>query len=261
MFIRGFYNAAQSMIVKQRELNTVANNIANVNTVGFRKDEAILNTFMDELIWVQRRRATHDGTFQQTYVDELHTYLEQGSLEFTESRFDLAIWGNVYFNITDRNNNTFQTRAGQFELDEEGYLILGSARRIQGENGWRGGRVQGQNGDIFIGHDDFVVRADGAILHGETGELIDDLLLTYIPEDANVRKVSDNLFIYDGDAVMPEGERFDIIQGAFEKSNVDPNKEMTKALELQRLFEASSAALKAFDMINSKNADMARLNR
>jgi flagellar basal body rod protein FlgG len=252
MFMRGFYNAGQAMIVKQRELDTIANNINNINTPGYRKDEITLNTFMDELIWVQRRRATHSGTFQQTYVEESRTNLEQGSLEFTQSRFDFAIFGNVYFNVTDRAGNTYQTRAGQFELDDEGYLTMGII-----------GRVQGENGDIYIGHDDFWVSSDG-VIYTEDGDLIDTLLLTYIPPDApaaDVRKVGNNLFEYIGGAAMPDDERFDIIQGAFEKSNVDPNKEMVRIIELQRLFEASSAALKAFDMINQRNADMAKLNR
>jgi len=251
MFMRGFYNATQAMIVKQREIDTVANNIANINTSGFRKDEVTLNTFMEELIWVQRRRATHDGTFQQTYVEENRTFLEQSSLEFTESRFDVAIYGNVYFNITDRNGNTFQTRAGQFELDDEGYLCLGGS-----------GRVQGENGNIYIGTDDFVISSDGVITVG--GVDVDTLLLTYIPFDApasDVRKISDNLFAYDGGEIIPDGETFDIIQGAFEKSNVDGNKEMTKAIELQRLFEANSSVIKAFDMINNRSSDLAKLNR
>ena len=252
MFMRGFYNSAQAMIVKQRELDAVSNNINNINTPGYRKDEVTLNTFMDELIWVQGRRATHSGTFQQTYVEESRTNLEQSSLEFTYSRFDFAIHGDVYFNITDRAGNTYQSRAGQFELDNEGYLCLG-----------RSGRLQGVNGDIYVGHDDFVVNTDGTIVNTD-GELIAQLLLTYIPPDApavDVLKIGDNLISYVGGAEMPEGERFDIIQGAFEKSNVDANKEMVKLLELQRMFEANSAILKAFDMINSRSADLAKLNR
>jgi flagellar basal body rod protein FlgG len=206
---------------------------------------------MDELILVQRRRATHDGTFQQTFVEESRSNLEQAIFEFTESRFDMAIYGNVYFNVTDRFGNTFQTRAGQFELDNEGYLTLASA-----------GRVQGQNGGIYIGTDDFWVSSEGVIFT-DAGAL-DTLLLTYIPIDApaaDVRKVGDNLFDYIGGEPMPAGERFDIIQGAFEKSNVDGNKEITRAIEIQRLFEANSFVVKAFDMINNRNADMAKLNR
>ena len=249
--MRGFYNATQAMLVKQRELEAVSNNVNNINTSGFRKDEITLNTFMDELIWVQNRRATHSGTLQQQFVEENRTNLEQSALEFTYSRFDFAIYGNMYFNVTDPRGNTYQTRAGQFELDSEGYLCLG-----------RSGRVQGLNGDIFIGSDDFEVRNDGSII--TEGGAIDTLLLTYIPEDApafDVRKVGNHLLNYIGNAEMPEGERFEIIQGAFEKSNVDANKEMIKALELQRLFEANSAVIKAIDSINSRSADLAKLNR
>jgi len=249
MFIRGFYNSSQAMLVKQREIDAITNNVTNINTPGFRKETVTLNTFMDELIWVQRRRATHDGTFQQTYAENSRTFLEQSNFEFTESRFDIAIWGNVYFNVTDRFGNTFQTRAGQFELDDEGYLTLG-----------RSGRVQGINGDIYIGHDDFVVNSDGVILTTQA-EIIDSFLLTYIPPDADVRKISDNLFLYEGDEMLPAGETFDVIQGAFEKSNVDANREMTRLIEVQRMFEANSAMIKAFDLINNRNADMARLNR
>jgi len=191
--MRGFYNAAQAMIVKQRELNSTANNINNINTAGFKKDDVTVNTFKDELIWVRGRRATHDGTLQQTYVEESRTNLDNGALEWTESRFDLAIWGNVYFNVTDRYGNTLQTKAGQFELDNEGYLVLG-----------RAGRVQGQNGDIYIGTDDFVVNEAGVII--TPAGVLDTLLLTYIPPNApteDVRKVGDNLLQYIGDAVIP----------------------------------------------------------
>jgi flagellar basal body rod protein FlgG len=252
MLLRGFYNSAQAMIVKQRELDAVSNNIGGINTPGFRKDIVSLNTFQDELIWVQKRRATHSGTFQQTFVEQSRTQLEQGGLEFTDSRFDVAIWGDVYFNITDRFGNTFNTRAGQFELDNEGFLVLGGA-----------GRVQGLFGDIYIGHHDFEVSNTGVIRGGEDGAEIDTLLLTFIPADGNVRKISDNLYSHDGAGTdeLPEGLTFNVIQGAFEKSNVDPNREMTRLIEMQRLFEASSVALRRFDQINNRTADMANINR
>jgi flagellar basal body rod protein FlgG len=252
MFLRGFYHAAQSMIVRQRELDAVANNVDNINTAGFRRDKVTLNTFQEELIWVQNRRAFHDGSFQQLFVEESHTILEQGALEFTYSRFDMAIFGDVYFNITDRNGNTFNTRAGQFELDNEGFLVLGDS-----------GRVQGLSGDIYIGHHDFEVRHDGTIVGGEDGAAIDQLLLTYIPSDANVRKIGNNLFAHDGAGTdeLPVGLNFNVIQGAFEKSNVDPNREMARVIELQRLFEASSVVLRAMDNINNRTADLASINR
>lgn len=241
--LRGFYNAAQGMIVKQRQLDAIGNNIVNVNTSGYRKDEVVTNTFMDELILVNGRRET-SGHFLQTYADISKTNLEQSNFTYTESNFDVAIYGNVYFNIRDDAGNVYQTRNGQWELDGEGYLILGKS-----------GRVQGQNGDIFLGVDDFQINNDGVI--SINGEVVDTLLLTYIPPEADVDKLGDNLMLYEGGEQLPAGEFFDVIQGAWEHSNVDGNKEITQLMEAHRLYEANSKILKALDQINSKAVDIA----
>ena len=238
---RAFYNLAQAMINHQRSLDAMANNVANINTAGYKKDEIVTNTFQEELILVENRRKT-SGSFAQTYVDVNVTNLEQGSLEFTESPFVIAIHGNVYFNVESPSGRILQTRKGQFELHGEGYLCLSDS-----------GRVQSERGDIFIGNDDFIVDNEGNILNTD-GEIIDRLMLSYIPADANVEKVGDNLYAYDGDMTIPEGEKFDIIQGAFEKSNVDANKEITHAMEVQRLFEAASSILKYMDTLNGRAA-------
>ena len=94
---------------------------------------------------------------------------------------------------------------------------------------------------------------EGNILN-ENGEVIEKLRLSYIPENADVTKVGNDLFSYDGDMTIPAGEKYDIIQGCFEKSNVDANKEITSLMETQRLFEASSAVLKYMDTINGRAA-------
>ena len=221
---RAFYNLTQSMLNHQRSLDAISNNLTNINTAGYKKDEIRMNTFQEELILVSNRRKT-SGKFVQTYVDTSKSNLEQSSFEFTESPFDIGIQGNVYFNIQGTNGNVYQTRCGQFELDGEGYLCLNDS-----------GRVLGQSGEIYI------------------GEVIEKLRLSYIPENADVTKVGNNLFSYDGDMTIPEGEKYDIIQGCFEKSNVDANKEITSLMETQRLFEASSAVLKYMDTINGRAA-------
>lgn len=243
--LRGFYNAAQGMINKQRQLDTIGNNIVNANTAGYRKDEVVLNTFMDELILVNERTET-SGHLLQTYVEVTKTNLEQSNFTFTDSTFDVGIFGNVYFNILARDGEVYQTRNGQWELDAEGYLVLGKS-----------GRVQGQNGDIFLGTDDFIIRNDGTILINN--EPYDQLLLTYIPPDADVEKIGDNLMSYDGDGAIPEGEIYDVIQGAWEHSNVDGNKEVTQMMEAQRLYEANSKILRALDSINSRAVEIAAI--
>lgn len=245
--LRGFYNSAQAMINKERALEAISNNISNITTAGYKKDEIVTNTFMEELILVNERTET-SGTMQQTYVDLSKTNLEQESFQYTESRFDVGIYGNVYFNIASPDGNVYQTRNGQWELDDEGFLTLNAS-----------GRVQGENGDIYIGNDDFIIDNKGVITAAD-GQVIDTLLLTYIPPAADVEKIGNNLMSYNGGEELPAGETFDIIQGCFENSNVDGNKEMTQAIEVQRLYEANSKILQYMDAINSKaNEEIARL--
>lgn len=241
---RGYYNAAQSMINQQRIIDAISNNVANVNTAGYRKDEIVLSTFQEQLYLINEKTDT-DGVSIQTYVDSSKTSLEQGTFEWTGSTFDVGIYGNVYFNIAYEkdDNNIYQTRNGQFALDNEGYLALTGM-----------GRVQGQNGDIYIGSDDFLIDENGIITDMEGNE-IDQLLLTYIPPDADVHKEGDSLFLYDGDEQLPDDEEYVVIQGAFEKSNVDSVKEMTMAIEAHRMYEASSKILQYFDTINRTSAE------
>ena len=239
---RGYYTAAQGMINQQRILDAISNNVSNINTAGYRKDEIKLNTFQEQLYLVSKRRET-SGTCFQTYVDVSKTNLEQGGFEFTDSVFDMGIYGNMYFNIRyNKDGEVYQSRNGQFGLDDEGYLWLGGV-----------GRVQGQNGDIYIGHDKFVVTEQGVIMDYEEN-VIDTLLLTYIPPEADVHKEGDSLFLYDGDEQLPEGESFVVVQFGYEKSNVDAVKEITQAMQAHRMYEANSKILQYFDTINQRAA-------
>ena len=239
---RGYYISAQNMINQQRILDNISNNLSNINTSGYRKEDIRLNTFQEQLFLVSKRRET-SGTSYQTYVDQSKTNLEQGTFEFTDSVFDMGIYGNVYFNIRyNKDGEVYQSRNGQFGLDDEGYLWLGGV-----------GRVQGQNGDIYIGTDDFTVTEQGVILDYDEN-VIDTLLLTYIPPEADVHREGDNLFLYDGDEQLPEDELFVVVQGGYEKSNVDAIKELTQAMQAQRMYEASSKILQYFDTINQRAA-------
>jgi len=292
--LRGYYNAAQAMLVKQRELDTISNNIANVNTAGFKKDTAVLDTFQREFVLVRQRKAI-SGKVQQTYLRENITDLEQSNLTSTESPFDVAVIGNMYLNVKVPDNaswapdftetrrtaagtgvapsvyppgyvqggevpdengyqnppgQTLLTRNGQFELDGDGYLCLndGAAKAM---------RVQGEGGDIQIGTKDFVISDTGVISTYDRNDAsvppveVARLALTYVPPSADVQKIGNTLFRYDGEqAGVPDGERYAVVQGAFERSNVDPNEEMTKAMRAQRMYEANSKVLQAFQQVN-----------
>lgn len=240
--LRSFYIASNGIINQQRTINTISNNIANSQTPGFKSDLSVKNTFARELILLNGGRKNDTGTIEYQYTQESYTQLEQGSFEFTQRPLDIAIEGPVYFNVLNRDGEQCLTRNGQFDLDDEGYLCLTGA-----------GRVIGTNGEIYIGKSDFSVDNKGAIF--VDGQQAGALSLTYVEPGTTVLKKGDNLFTTQGDTgEVPADVKINIIQGAFERSNVDTGVEMTRAIEAQRSFESLSSALKIIDSINQSAA-------
>lgn len=247
---RGYYYACNGMIMNQRRLDCIGNNLANASTAGYKRDTILVERFDERMILVKHRQAL-SGTFAQTYVDDSYTDLEQGFFEQTDSPFDVAIWGDVYFNIAAYNGETMLTRNGDWELDEEGYLSLSNS-----------GRVLGENGEIYLGDKDFVIDVDGRIyqqnaLTGER-EFVDRLRLSYIDRNADVTKFGANMFTAVTATDVPEDLRFDIVQGALERSNIDYNYELTMMMNANRLFESSSKILQLCDSMNQTASSLCK---
>ena len=163
---RGYYYAANGMIMNQRKLDCIGNNLANMSTAGYKRDTVLPNSFQEQMILVKHREEL-SGTFRHTYIDTSYTDLKQGFFEFTESPFDVADSGDVYFNLAGYYDVTILTRHGNWELDSEGYLCLSTS-----------GRVLGENGEIYLGTKEFTIDVDGTIYRN--GERVDKLLLSYI---------------------------------------------------------------------------------
>ena len=237
---RGIYHSGNGLIMNQRKLDAIGNNLTNMSTPGYRVDNILVNTFAEEMILVKHREET-SGKFVHTYIDTSYTNLEQGTFEFTDSLFDVAINGDVYFNINSYTGEQMLTRNGHWELDSAGYLCLSNS-----------GRILGEKGEIYLGNKDFVIDPEGNIY--QDGQLIDKLLLSYIDPDGDIDKFGANMFTSVQAGAVPEGTRYEIIQGAYERSNIDLNYELTMMMNAQRMYEASSSVFKVIDAINQKSA-------
>ena len=242
---RGFYYACNGMIMNQRKLDCIGNNLTNMYTPGYKRDTIITNRFQEQMILVKHREEL-SGTFAQTYVDTSYTDLGQGTFEYTGTPFDVAINGDVYFNIAGYNGENMLTRNGQWELDAEGYLCLSNS-----------GRILGETGEIYLGNKDFVIDNDGAIY--QDGQLVDRLRLSYIDPEGNVDKFGANMFTSVQAGEVPEGTRYEIIQGAYERSNIDVNYEMTMMMNANRIYEASSTLAKLYDSMNQKATSLCKI--
>ena len=250
--LRGYYTAANGMINEQRILNVITNNMANAKTAGYKSDEAIPTTFAEELLLINGDHSA-TGTIRYRTINHTFTDLEQGTFENTGSRLDMAIVGNVYFNIEERRSGeTLLTRNGQFTINGEGYLTLGSSGYVLDGNGQR----------IQLGTADFQVDRFGTITTDDGRTF--DLGLTYIAAGTDIEKVDDNLMRpYDNTALnaVPADENYQIKQGWYERSNVDVAEETIKAMDSQHVFTACSTALKILNSVNQIAAnDLAKIN-
>ncbi len=240
--LRGYYTSANGIINQERILDIITNNLANAKTAGYKFDTAIPTTFEDKLLLLRDGRRSETGTIQYRTIMESYTTLDSGTFENTGSPLDMAVMGSVYFNIRKRTSGeVLLTRNGQFNLDDEGYLSLGSAGRVIDING----------NDIQLGTSDFRVSERGEITTGDGRQF--QLALTFVEDADDVEKIDTNLFrTYDGLGWnnIPEGMVYRIRQGWYERSNVDVADEMTKAMDANALFRANTQALQIINSVN-----------
>ena len=240
---QGFYNLASSVLTQTRNLNVISNNMANVATPGYKSDEAIIKTFHEEMVY--RNGNTNKSNPVQigeralmVGVDRNYTDYTQGTIQPTTSPLDMALMEAGFF-VINTDDGTGYTRNGSFSLDEEGYLSL------QGM-----GRVQGTNGDIFLGTDQINVSSNGTIFHAETGAVMGQIsVVDFNDYDEDLVKSNGDVYIATGE---PEVVERTMMQKALEGSNANPIKEMTAMMASQRTMQSSAQLLSMYDQLTAK---------
>lgn len=238
--IRSFFTATSGVITENKNLTVRSNNIANVNTSGFKKDIPLTEGFAEMLI---TRLATNDtatlggnefiNVSRGVYTD--HTV---GGFTDTERPFDFAIRGDGYFVVQDDNGNQFLTRDGAFFRDEEGYLCH-----------VRGGRVlSSDGGSIQLTGDEFYVDAHGNI--SEAGEIVGALAVESVEQVDTLVKVGEGFFARPNDAQPVENAV--ILWKQLEHSNVNITQEMSDVIACSRHFQACSQVMKIIDELTQK---------
>ena len=205
----------------------LANNLANVGTTGFKRDDAFTDWFVE---------AVREGGYKS------YTSFSQGELIRTDNPLDMAISGNGFFTVETRTGVHF-TRNGHFTVDNDGFLENSEGHRLQGENGPIS--VIGTTGNI------------GAVEITRTGELyvdgnlVDRLAIASIPDIRRLQKIGTNLFRAPDDILVTQldPDAVDIRQGILEGSNVQPVSEMVSLIELQRNFESTQRVARAMDQV------------
>jgi flagellar basal-body rod protein FlgF len=227
--IRGLYTAATGMMVQRGRMDALTNNLVNADTTGYKNDEVMTSSF--DSVMLKRINdpsvsvvGTNAGPYSfGTHVDELVTDFSDGIYEQTDQDTDLSLTGNGFFVVETPNGERY-TRAGNFAVDIDGYLVTSD-----------GNYVLGQSGRIRVGSDTFGVSEDGTV----TGEnAVSDKLRLVAFQDGTLRKEGNSLYYaYEG-AQPQDAAGCKVMQGFLEGSNVSVADSMVDMLTLYRKYEA-----------------------
>ena len=248
--VRGLFIAGTGMFTQQRRMDVVTNNIVNAETIGFRKDTMVTQSFRDLII--DRIRDPNSGNTRVgplntgIFSDETLISFALGPLEQTSRYSDMAVEGDGFFVVETEEGERY-TRAGDFFVNEEGYLLNPDGHYVLGD----AGRMQvGQN---------FVMAVDGTITR-EDGTEAGRLRIVDFEDRLVLRKQGHNLFYAHNDAPPAEMENPRVLQGMIENSNVDIGREIVDMIEVTRSYEANQRIARMTDeTLNRAVNDVGRL--
>lgn len=246
--LQGFYSAAAGMFMQQRHLNVISNNLANAQTPGFKTNRLVSETF-EELLQARLENGNNGllGTDERTrIVSEVADIWTNGGVAETGRPFDMAITGFGFFNVRGEDGQDYITREGVFDLDEEGFLVLRNKGQVLGAGG----------APLQLDISDIHVDADGNITNALTGDELGQLLITVPTADAVIEAQRNGMYTATAvEAPVNPG----VVQGAFERSNVNLSDELSAMIIAQRNFSSASRALTIIDQTYAKGTNIASL--
>lgn len=243
-------------------MRVIANNLANVNTTGFKRDRAQFETLAYQTITAAGAPSSAEARYatgtalgsgvQMTGTARLNT---QGALSTTDNPLDLAIEGDGFFQVTMPDGRIGYTRAGNFNLSAEGQIVTGEGYPLQPQ-------IQVPEGteSITIGNDGTV----SAKMPGETeSTTLGQIELARFVNPAGLQALGSNLLVETAASGTPQtglagiDGRGSIQQGALEASNVNVVQELVDMIETQRAYEVSSKMITATDeMLRNANQNL-----
>lgn len=234
--IEGLNTAAKSLEKNNKNISIIANNLANLNSVGYKKD-ASFNQILSE----------YDQPIMREYTDFI-----QGEVLPTSNPLDFALKGDVFF-VLQNEDEIYYTKNGKFTLDEEGFLVNDL-----------GYKVLGQHGEINI--KDFMLDDNQSLTLSKNGDIkignrdVDTMVIAKIEDKEALKKVSSSIFKLEDDIhTEPEETEFEVVQGFLESSNVSAIEEMEEMIKVSKNYESAQKIVNYFDTSLEKANEIGRV--
>ena len=212
-------------LASYRAMDVIANNIANMSTPAFKREEAQFQEYVEQLPLAEGQTQPQTLTFVQDAG--ITRDMSMGQLQRTNAPLDLAINGKGYFEIQTATGSRY-TRDGHFALDAQGRLVTASGDAVMGDGGEL--TITPDDGDVHIA-------ADGTV-SGRLGQL-GKLKVVDFADDRALTKEGANL--YTTTQTAQPVDNANIEQGTIETSNVQPVVEISHMLEVLRAYQATAS--------------------
>lgn len=264
------------MLVQLNKMDAIANNMANADKNGYKRDVTTTKAFPQLLISRTDTRyitGYEPGAIENfpivgllgtgAELNEVFSVFEQGPLKETGNAFDLALDGKGFFTVENALGQERYTRNGAFRIDKNGILVNKNGLPVLGENGW-----------IRLKKNNFIVDADGKIYQDadlatpperlvtinepewKNMEWVDTLKVVDFEEKRYLLKEGDSLWKstpHSGEAEAADLGGTTLVRQEFvEGSNVNPVTEMVRMIEVNRAYEANSKVVQSQDALTAK---------
>lgn len=244
--------AKTGLDAQQTNMSVISNNLANVNTTGFKRDRAVFNDLIYQnlrQVGAQSSENTElpSGLMLGTGVKVVATQKEhsQGNILQTGNSLDVAVQGKGYFQVLHPDGNIVYTRDGTFSLTADGVLVTPNGYEVQPSM-----TVPTDATSVTIGSDGVV----SALQSGSsTPTQIGQIELAYFVNPQGLEPIGDNLYRETNasggvnTAIPGNDSTGTLIQGALESSNVNVVEELVNMIETQRAYEMNSKAISTTD--------------
>lgn len=252
--IKALHTSATGMAAQESHVNTISNNIANVNTTGFKKSRTEFDDLLYETVQEAGTRSSANSEYtvghqvgsgaKVSATRKIHT---QGAPQMTNNPYDLMVNGEGFFGVLAANGDLKFTRDGSFNVDAQGNLVTRAGQRV-----FPGVVVPPNVMKINI--------AEDGTVDAYTRESIEPINLGQIPvftfvNPTGLRADGANLLAATGGSGQPTqnipGENGSglVMQGAIESSNVNVMNEMTDLIKAQRAYEMNSKVMGVADQM------------
>lgn len=236
------YNSVAPAIRQERQMELISNNLANLETAGYKRDAAM---FRVPPVEDDTLAAMTDAPIPARVPLTVRIDHRPGPLKTTGNPLDMALNGDGFFSIETPDGVRY-TRNGSFHLDAEGRIVTSEGHAVLGE----GGPITVAAEDELTGIQ-LEIDAQGGISLGENE--LGALAIVEFEKPYSLIKTGDGLLeAPDGAAALGRPEATTVVQGALEAANTDAVGEMTRMISAYRLFESYQKMMQAADEMNDK---------